>query len=228
MENSWQKVKNHNETLYVNLFKSNDFQFSHEVRKWNEYLLKLKNTHSEMSYKNNDESVELIQKGKQFFQQKQFYHAMELFTKALCFAEIDTEHVSLAFAKRAACFFHMKMYNRALTDVELALNTNCISSELTQKLDKLEDDCRQMLKINPIHQLSETKSNFMADSKFSCIVNTLTISSNHQFGRHLIAKCDINVGEMVLLEERFASVAKNNIQITCYTCLTEIENFIAC
>lgn len=114
MENLWQKVKNYNETLYVDLFTSNDIQFSHEAKKWNEYLLKLKNTHNEMSCKNNGKSVELIQKCIQFFQQKQFSHAMELFTNALCFDEIDTEYVLLAFANRASCFFHMKMYNRAL------------------------------------------------------------------------------------------------------------------
>lgn len=151
---------------------------------------------------------------------------MEMYTGALCYAEINTENESMAIVNRANCFFNMKIYDRVLADIKLAFKTNC-SPEIIVKLKKLQADCGKILKSNPI-DVTEPKPTFTHDRNFPCLGNTLTITSNNQFGRHLIAKCDIDIGQVVLMEESFASVAKSNEQMTCYTCLTDAANFIAC
>ncbi|XP_055302997.1 histone-lysine N-methyltransferase SMYD3-like [Sitodiplosis mosellana] len=226
MDSLWRKEANRVESLYINLFKSTDSQFVDETKKWDEHVQTLKSKHSEVPAKNNEKSSELIRKGSELFCNKQFYHAMELYTKALCYAEVGTENESMAFASRAKCFFYMKMYQQAMTDIELALEANC-PAEMIVKLEKLRADCRKVV-ISNSNELTEPKRSFTDDRNFPCIANTLTITNNTQFGRHLVAKCDIDVGQMVLMEQSFASVAKSDEQMTCYNCLTEVANFIAC
>lgn len=93
------------ESMYVNLFESTDSQFDSEIEKWNEHLQTVKPSNYHVSLKNNKKSSELIKKGTEQFQGKQFYHAIELYTKALCYAEINTENESIALANRARSFF---------------------------------------------------------------------------------------------------------------------------
>lgn len=223
MDNLWRKESNHNKSLFVNLFDGID---TIEAKKWNQYLQKLKSAYDETSAKDNQKSNELIQQGNRQFQSKKFHHAMELYTKSLCFAEPDTVNVSMSFANRASCFFQMQMFSRAIRDIELALAGKC-TAELTARLEKLKADCRHLFKPNP-QEASEPTPIFTADKNFPCIANTLSIQNNKQFGRHLIAKCDIDVGQLILMEDSFAAIAKTDEQMTCYTCLREMENFIAC
>ncbi|XP_031624133.1 histone-lysine N-methyltransferase ASHR1-like [Contarinia nasturtii] len=224
MNNLWRKESDDSNAFFVNLFEAID---TIDAKKWNQYLQTLKLTHNETSTKDNQQSNDLLRKGNRQFQKKQFCHAMELYTKALCFAEPGTVTMSMAFEKRASSFFRMKMYNRALIDIELAVATKC-SSELTATLGQLKSDCRKLFKPNPM-ETPEPLPIFKADKNFPSIVaDTLAIANNKQFGRHLIAKCDIDVGQLILMEDSFAAIAKTDEQMTCYTCLREMENFIAC
>lgn len=226
MEKLWRKESKHVDSFYVNLFDSINTKFVNETKNWDEYVQTLKSTHSDISAKNNQKSFELLLEGRELFQNGQFCSAMEIYTKALCYAEINTENESMAFANRAKCFFYMKMYTRALTDIELALKANC-SAEMIVKLEKLRTDCQLILN-SSLTEVTEPKPHFTENRKFPCLANSLTIKSNNQFGRHLIANCDIDVGQLVLIEESFGAVAKSDKQMTCYSCLVEVANFIAC
>lgn len=228
MEILWQKETDHVESLYINLFESIGSQFISEFKKWDEHMQLLKSEHNDMPAKSNEKSSKLMRQGNEEFCKKNFYHAMELYTKALCYAEVGTENESMAFASRAKCFFHMEMYHRALTDIEFALKSKC-SAKMMVKLEKKRMDCRKLtVKSNPNELIESKWKSFTHNPKYPCIANTLTITNNAQFGRHLVAKCDIDVGQMVLMEDSFASVAKSDEQMTCYNCLTEVANFIAC
>lgn len=223
MEKLWRKESKHVDSFYVNLFNSINTKFVNETKNWDKYVQTLKSTHGDISAKNNQKSSELLQEGSGLFQNGQFCGAMEMYTKALCYAEINTENESMAFANRAKCFFYMKMYTRALTDIELALKANC-SAEM---IVKLRTDCQLILN-SSLTDVTEPKPHFTENRNFPCLANSLTITSNNQFGRHLIANCDIDVGQLVLMEESFAAVAKSNEQMTCFNCLSEVANFIAC
>lgn len=221
MDELWKKEYNNGDTLFVDLLKTIQANYSHEAAKWDDYLSNLKST-----MKDNQKSIELMRRADFNFQSGHFYLAMELNTKAISLAENNSKTMSQAFANRATCFFHMEMFDRALSDIQLALRVNC-PSELTTQMKKLRVNCEKMLQTYA-NGSPERKPDFAANQQFPCLADVLAIKNNGEFGRHIVANCDIDVGQHVLMEESFASVAKSDDQMSCYTCLTEIGNFIAC
>lgn len=222
MNNLWKKDGEH---LFIDLLESIQTHYCKEATKWDEYLYKLKSTKIHDSAKNEEKSTEMMQEGDMYFQNRQFYNAMESYTKSLRFAKMDSDKVAMAFANRATCFFHMKMYDRALIDVGLALQANCPEQLVTQ-MEKLQADCHQMVHTNSV-EFPEKSPEFKVNEKFPCLADALTVTYTDEFGRHIVANRDIDVGQQVLMEEKFASVAKND-EMACYTCLTETGNFIPC
>lgn len=61
------------------------------------------------------------------------------------------------------------------------------------------------------------------------MANVLQMKYNEQFGRHFIAKCDIDVGKVILVDEAFvtSSVFETGMNI-CDTCFKHMNNFVAC
>lgn len=226
MEKLWQKETESSDGLHVDLFKVIREISPDEITKWDEYLQLLKTKHSDNVSKNNTKSSNLMERAGQNFQENNFDQAMDVYTRALSFAELKSDNISMAFANRADCFFQLKMYDRTLKDVELALASNC-TEEIKAKLEELQKNSHELMKSGASEPIEE-KQYFTSNESVPCLSEMLTVTSNEQFGRHLVANCDINVGQLVLMEESFASVAKCNDQMTCYTCLTEIANFIPC
>lgn len=138
--NLWTKETDRVGSLYVNLFEVNDSQFVAKTKKWDEYLQALILTLSEKSAKSNQKSSDLIQEARDQFQNELFFHAFELYTKALCYAELNTANESIAIANRARRFSRMKMYHQALKDLELALSISC-SDKMSAQLERLRAAC---------------------------------------------------------------------------------------
>lgn len=71
---------------------------------------------------------------------------------------------------------------------------------------------------------------FDADDDFHPgMANVLQMKYNEQFGRHFIAKCDIDVGKVILVDEAFvtSSVFQTEKNI-CDTCFKHMNIFVAC
>lgn len=223
-EDLWKKEKSCDELLYIDLFKTINHK---HFTKMDDQLLAFKSEHNGAFAKNNEKSSALLLEGNRFFEESDFYRAADLYTESLCFAEIGTENASKAFANRAECFHQLKLYDHALIDIEMALEVGC-SENAKLKLEQLRDDCQRMKLSNKMDQLMATrKLDFEPDRKFPCLANVLSITTNERFGRHIIAKCDIDVGQNVLMEESFASVNHSSVQM-CYTCSSEMKNFVSC
>lgn len=223
MEKLWKKEAGLAGCIFVNLFEFGEK--SEQVdNKW-------ENLSSYQSCKDNEHSTELRLQGNVEFRLGRWTEAMDLFNKSLCFAEINSENVALAYANRSECFFHMKKYQEAITDIGLAKDSN-VPSRLIPKLEKIEQDS-MIFNENPSksgHDESSTcdiKLSFTPSKNYSCIANVLDIKSNDTFGRHLVAKCDIPVGKTVLIEEDFVSMRSDD-EIVCATCSKPKMNFIAC
>lgn len=80
-------------------------------------------------------------------------------------------------------------------------------------------------------QLSpEVQLNFGAHEQFSCLANVLEIRENAKFGRHIVAKMDIDVGQIIAISEPFASAVccSSSKQAYCITCCKINGNFITC
>lgn len=222
----WKKEQNGDKLLYVDLFNSLDSSYFSKLDK---QLEALETKHSNILEKCNVKSSAFMHEAIQFYQESAHYRAIEAYTSALRFAEIGTESIPMAFMSRADCFYQLKLIDQALIDVELAIESGCTENELPQ-LKKLQDIYMQKkMSIEPNQSFEEPmrKLDFEADKHFPCLANVLAIRSNNQFGRHIAAKCDIDVGQNVLMEESFASVNRS-IDHVCYTCLAESINFIPC
>lgn len=166
----------------------------------------------------------------QFSEESSHYRAIEAYTKALRFAEIGTENVSMAFLSRAHCFNQLKLFDQALVDVKLAIESHCPPNVLSQLKNLQDIYMQQKMSVESTNQSFEEpmrQLDFEANKHFPCLANVLTIQNSNHFGRHIVAKCDIDVGQNVLMEESFASVNRS-IDHVCYTCLAESKNFIPC
>lgn len=74
------------------------------------------------------------------------------------------------------------------------------------------------------------KLSFNADEKFRCMANVLTIKHNEEFGKHIVAKCDIDVGNVVISTPAFANIEclKMASESGCFKCGGSISHFIQC
>lgn len=177
--------------------------------------------------KTNRVSVLYRENGNSKFMQQNWTEAMELYNQSLCYAEIGSENVSMAYGNRSACFYHMQMYGKCLQDISLARETK-YPERLMAKLDKRETDCRKLMKA--IGEDDEFVANLSFDDhgNYSGLASVLEIQRNDTFGRYVTANQDIDVGKIVLVEEAFLLSASTINSKCCYTCGKTSMNFIAC
>lgn len=228
MENLWKKENIGGTPMYIDLCKSVRAEYCVEVAK---ELQELTSKYNRTSSKSNESSADYMQYANEFYEKADFGCAMHNFTKALCYAEIGTANVSMALVNRAQCFFQMKQYGHALVDIDLALEAGCTTKGLMCDLQKLRDNCQAIKASGACVMQKDDERQYQLDfpehSKFPCLANAVEVQQNAKFGKHIVAKQDIEVGKVILMEESFASVAQSD-ERSCYTCLAESKNFIAC
>lgn len=241
MENLWKKEKkNVADSLYVDLFADSckEEQFQEWNGKLNNSFWKHRFGSTDIEIrpnKSNDVSHAWRMKGNLIFRDEKlslndrWKLSIEFYTKSLIFAEVDTENVSLAYANRSVCFFHLKMYAKCLIDIEYAKKAN-YPEKLMPKLDKRKADCIRLMQtqieIKPMYE--NPALDFPADENFPCMANVVKIKRNCEFGRLLEAKCDIDVGQTVLVEETFVAIGTGEMPAFCFTCLKRNQCFISC
>lgn len=152
---------------------------------------------------------------------------MHLYNQSLCVAQVGSENVGLAYGNRSACFFHLKMFDECLTDIELAKKAN-YPQQLMRKLEKRHEDCSKLKETTPQREENVPKLSYEADKKFPGMANVLKIERNDVYGRHIVAKCDIDVSKTVLVEDAFLLKNLDNDFNSCTICLKSFANFIAC
>lgn len=172
-------------------------------------------------------STQLRHKGDQKFVENAWVDAMECYNKSLRFA-ISVENVSLTYANRAACFLHLKMFDKCLNDIEMSKSENCTSKGLLIKLEKCKAECLKTMKREHQEQFLERKLNYDCHANFPCLADVVEIQCNEQYGRHIVAKCEIPVGKVILVEKSFLSTTLSEKLTGCATCLKTRMNFIAC
>lgn len=147
------------------------------------------------------------------------------YNKSLCFAEPGTENIALAYSNRSACFFKVKMFDKVLVDIDLAIKAK-IPDRLLPKLKQRREYALKMILVmtgglpNSTPQLS-----YKADKNIMSMANVIKIEHNEEYGRHLVAKSDIPKGKVVLMEKNFQI---SDYPWYCYTCSKQSMNCIAC
>lgn len=215
--------------IYVDLFPTTSISWLEEMYGNNIELNKHQFHGMEVKpIKSDRVSTDFRNAGNKKFTEKCWRSAMEFYNQSLCFAENDSENVSLAYANRSACFFKIRKYNECLNDIELTRENN-YPKRLMRKLDEREIECLvQLKKMDEIQVEYEPKLSFDPDVNFPCLANVLKIQVNKKFGRYIVATRDIAVGQTVLVEEPYVRVFNVNDRTWCFTCLKPMKNFIPC
>lgn len=185
---------------------------------------------SKQTRKDDGLSLKYRQEGNAEFQRNHVKKAIELFNKSLCFATTESEHTSLAYANRALCFLTLKMYQKSLADIELARKAN-YPERLMSKLEKRESECMNRLKTSTVNgniKAEPPSLSFPADETIPSMANAIKIVRNDKFGRHIVARCDIEEDKTVLIEEPMFKLLNASEYKKCLVCLKENQNLIPC
>ena len=149
--------------------------------------------------KSNEKSVELRNEGNKLFAQRKFEDALLKYNESLCNAEGD-ENLALAFANRSAVYIEMKLYQRCLDNIKLAKGHNYPEEKLA-KLQEREARCLEQLMMQAASIESEPfdffKLSYKANPKIPFIIDDLELKTNAKYGRHIVTKRDLKVGDII-------------------------------
>lgn len=180
----WQKEKKSN--IYVDLLGSESYPL----------------TNLRLNRKKSDTlSSKARANGNEKYREKDFERSMYQYNESICFAQ-SPKNLSLGYANRSSCYFGLGMPGRCLIDIQLAKNAG-YPEHLLLKLESREKNCQELLKVRPQLPSKEALYDFEADSKLPSMANALIIQNNTQFGRLVVAKRDIDIGETLFEEEAY-------------------------
>lgn len=162
--------------------------------------------------------------GNESFMNGKFLSAMNSYNRSLCAAEIP-ELMSLAYGNRSAVFFELKQYDKCLRDIELAKKLN-FPEHLMPKLVKRQEACLAQTGSNG--REFQPKLSFEPSKNFPEMANVLEIKYEKQYGRHIVANCDIDVGETIVMEKAFQTAHRYEKFRRCDSCMKKDLNFIPC
>lgn len=228
MENLWKKDESKATLDYVDIFAIVKSSFKNRFDEWDQYLHDLELIAQRRYDKSNEISMKLLAEGHDRLLELNYHGALEKYNQSLRFAEIGTESEKVAYEYRAECFVKLESHTKALFDIELALKLKpSIRSQM--KLQTLRAKCQKILISTPAGPDAYLpKLTFPADKDFPCIADILEIHENKEFGRHVVATSDIEVGNVVMVNSIFAFGTVSDTQTCCSVCNKMEKNFIAC
>lgn len=177
------------------------------------------------SHKANIDSHGLCLEGDMELNRKCWEEAIEKYNRALCVAEVQSPHIREIYEKRAKCFFGMEMILKSIADIQLARNEQ--DSVDQSYLKEFEVECEKAMPKMPQNELYEPRLSFDAHTNFPEMANAVEFRYNEEYGRHLIATTDIDVGQVLFIDKSIASTTCDFYN-RCNVCLKEKTNLIPC
>lgn len=150
--------------------------------------------------------------------------ALELYGDSLRFAQPKSEHISLAYANRAASFLSLKLYDICLTDIQLAKEAG-YPEHLMLKLDQRKANCLQQMHNDP---QPTQKLSFEPNDPFPWLASKATMRKKKNGGYSVVATSDIDVGEIIVVEEPFQAFLAEHFGTRCSKCLNGYGNLVPC
>lgn len=190
--------------------------------------------------KNNAKSAEFREIGNQYYRKETndcYLDAIKWYNKSICYAEIDSEHLSLGYSNRSAVYFELKLYAECLQNIEMARVALGFPSRLAEKLEKRASDCQRLMKNNNLKTGTDQTKNPVEPSlsyppheNVPYIANCLELRKSAEYGRYVITNRDLQVGQIIAIEEPFCTSLSNNVQYErCENCcLEKSRNLIPC
>lgn len=219
----WQKESKSKNALYVDIFNS-----GLGLELLNTFY---RNITSEVTHSILDKSDAIAlrkrKEGNTYFGRHKWSEAMELYNECLCYAKPGSEHISLAYANRSACFFNMKMYKKCLIDIESAKQTG-YPDHLMPKLNRRNDECLRLTREGAEAIGVDFSLSFEPHEKFPVMANMLQFERDDDNSISIVANENIDIGKTVMVDKAFIALGYKRGGWRCNICLAKHGNLIAC
>lgn len=186
------------------------------------------------SSKSNIKSAALRSEGNKYYSDRNFFNALVKYNESLCYAEVESENMGLAFANRSAIYFELKLLEKCLANIELA-RANHYPNDNLVILEKREAKCNDFIRNQKekksLDPFGFFKLSYPPHKNLPFIADCLEVKINEKYGRHVITNRDLKVGDIVAVEKPFCSIllakstlfeiSESNIYQRCLSCLKE-------
>lgn len=119
------------------------------------------------------------------------------------------------------------MYDRCLDDIRLATKSG-YPSHLMSKQERRQSECMKHLDTRSVLPSSIPLLSIEPHERLPQMVSALQIETDDLYGRLVRAKCDIEIGETLVVEEAFIRVVNDDGSNDCMNCGRRKANFIPC
>lgn len=221
----WKKESNKSHASYVDLFALNGGEARLKSMTTN---LRTQTKRGPKPTKNDSISLQKRTEGNVEFGQGHWVDAFELYNESICYAEVGSKNLSLAYANRSACFLKMNRLDECLVDIELA-KEHGYPSDLMPKLEQRKIDCLKLIKEGKSQsELLRTKLDFEPNEMFPCMANVLDIERDADGDYSVVAKEDIDIGKTIVVEKVFLGYLRELKAQKCNICLKSYTNLTPC
>ncbi|CAG9111621.1 hypothetical protein JYU34_001751 [Plutella xylostella] len=172
--------------------------------------------------------------GNKCFQKKQDYEAWQYYNLSLLHAPLYSESYIVALANRSAVFYALKKYKKCLKDIELIFTMN-YPPKVKEKLMSRKMQCQDILSTEKEDEKEDYNVTLalclfgQRHPRYLCASRKLEVECTEKMGRHVVAKDDIKVGEVIVKEKPYFKLAlRNQSLFTCAHCLSRSENLYPC
>ncbi|KOC68328.1 SET and MYND domain-containing protein 4 [Habropoda laboriosa] len=158
---------------------------------------------------------------------------LKLYTQSIAYAPNPSKELALAYANRSVMFLKFRKYEECIRDIERSLPIN---DNYREKLNEKLISIKKMKIPNKASKMSITKSCQSPFHKiktynveFPCASDAVGVNYNEEYGRHVVATCNINAGEVLVIEKPYSSLlAFGNRHTHCSNCLKVCWALIPC
>lgn len=184
-------------------------------------------TKNSLTNKHDGKSLEFRQSGHKWYSQdERHFDALENYNESLCFAEENSENLSLSYASRAAVYYDWKLNKLCNDNIQMA-KTAGYPERLKNELITLQTKCKKKLKKSKKNFKDDTTVfepclSFKPHEKVPFIANCLDIRRNKKYGRYIITNRNLSSGQILAIEERYFAVLLPKLRYQrCANCLRE-------
>lgn len=169
------------------------------------------------SKKSDDLSIKFRLEGNLKIKERDYNAALILYNKSIRYAESGNV-LSLAYGNRSYCYLQQQLLDQCLVDIRYA--EPFYPENLSSKLENRKQSCLEQKKVQvePVHH----HTNY---GVLPAIGSSLKLENNKEFGRFITAKCDINIGDTLLIEKAYV---RSSTADECLNCAKTNGNLIPC
>lgn len=147
--------------------------------------------------------------GNQHYASKNYVEALLKYNESLLFAEPGTEDISLAYANRSACFFHLAEYEHCRNNIKLAIDNDYPASKLI-KLHKRDKECKELMtdgdRNTEYDPMSFFQLTYPCNPRIPFLSKCLELKTNDKYGRYVVTNQNLNPGDIITVTEPFFKI----------------------